>query len=381
MALPAHVLAAGLVILTAAGSCRPGSSVPPTQAAAPAKGPDEATRLRHAALARARVWNPPAQPIGLVDLGRNPSIPGGFADDAEVDCRFKLREAGGTTPKFYCDLPDGTELKIKYGAGNPEGPAEVAASRLLAALGFGADRMLVVRRVRCAGCPTFPFESLRCYERIGLPSVCFFGGIDFDRVVDFDAAVVERKLEGRVIEGYEDQGWAWFELDRIDPDQGGSTRAEVDAFRLMAVFLAHWDNKAGNQRLICPPASENPDRTCRQPLAFMQDLGATFGPLKIDLHHWRRGRIWKDGASCTVSMEHLPWQGATFPERRISEDGRLMLLGLLDQLSSAQLRALFEGARVTSLDHFTGEARQPEAWVRAFNERIDQIRKGGPCAS
>lgn len=382
MALPAHVLAAGLVILTVAGGCGPGSSVPPTQAAAPtATDLTEAARLRNAALARARVWNPPAQPIGLVDLGRNPRVPGGYAEDAEIACRFKLREVGGTTPKFYCELPDGTELKIKYGAGNPEGPAEVAASRLLSALGFGADHMQVVGRVRCAGCPTFPFQALRCYDRVGLQSACFPGGIDFDRVVDFDVAVVERKLEGRVIEAYEDQGWAWFELDMIDPAQGGSTHAEVDAFRLMAVFLAHWDNKAPNQRLICPPASENPDGTCRQPLALMQDLGATFGPLKIDLHHWRSGRIWKDGATCTVSMEHLPWQGATFPERRISDEGRLMLLGLLEQLRTAQLRALFEGARVTRFDQFTGDARDPEAWVRVFADRVDQIRKAGPCAS
>jgi hypothetical protein len=149
----------------------------------------------------------------------------------------------------------------------------------------------------------------------------------------------------------------------------------------MAVFLAHWDNKAPNQRLICPPGQENADGTCRQALAIMQDLGATFGPLKIDLHNWRAGRIWKDGASCAVSMEHLPWQGATFPERRIGEEGRLMLLGLLEQLGDGQLRDLFEGARVTAHEQFTGEARRADAWVRAFRDRVDQIRSGGPCPS
>ena len=381
MALPAH-LVVSLFVLTALAGCSHGSAVPSAGAAGEvATDPDETMRARNAAFARARVWNPPAQPIGTVDLGRNPLGPGTLRDDADIDCRFKLREVGGTTPKFYCELPDGTELKIKYGAGNPEGPAEVAASRLLGALGFGADRMLVVRRVRCAGCPTFPFQSLRCYERLGLQSACFPGGTDFDRVIDFDVAVVERKLEGRIIEAYEDQGWAWFELDRIDPAQGGSTRAEVDAFRLMAVFLAHWDNKTANQRLICPPAAERPDGTCRQPLAIVQDLGATFGPLKIDLHHWRSGPVWKDRASCTVSMEHLPWQGATFPERQISNEGRLMLLGLLEQLSRTQLRALFDGARVTRVDQLTAEARRPEAWVRVFLDRVEQIRTAGPCPS
>lgn len=365
-------------VLGAATACRRET---PAAAAPNGDGSAAARALREAALASARVWHPPAVPIGSVNLGVNPDGPGRLPDDTEIDCRFKLREAGGTTPKFYCELPDGTEVKIKYGAGNPELHAEVAATRLLAALGFGADRMFKVERVRCAGCPRFPFQALRCYERVGLQSACFPGGIDYDRIVDFDLAVVERKLEGQVIEGVKDQGWAWFELDRIDPSRGGASPAEVDAFRLMAVFLAHWDNKAPNQRLLCPAGSENPDGTCRQPLAIMQDLGATFGPLKIDLHNWRSGQIWKDGASCTVSMEHLPWGGATFPERRISEAGRLMLLGLLEQLSDQQLEALFDGSRVTSYDQVTGEARRADAWVRVFRDRVDQIRKGGPCPS
>ena len=371
------VALAGLTFATVAG-CGPA----PSDAVVAAIGGDtDATTARETALARARVWLPPARPIQSVDFGSNPAIENGFDEDAEIHCRFTLREVGGTTPKFYCELPDGQVVKIKYGAGNPELPAEVAASRLLTALGFGADQMLVVGRIHCAGCPDFPFQSLRCYQRVGLQSACFAGGIDYNRIVTFDAAVVERKLEGRVIEAFDGQGWAWFELNRIDPAGGGATRAEIDAFYLMAIFLAHWDNKAQNQRLICPSEQEHPDGTCRQPLAIMQDLGATFGPLKIDLHNWRSGRIWKDGASCTVSMEHLPWQGGTFPEGRISEGGRLMLLGLLEQLRDEQLQALFEGARVTSSDQVTGEARQVGAWVRVFKDRVDQIRKGGPCPS
>ena len=351
-------------------------------APAAATGSDAgAAALREAALKAARVWRPPSVPIAAADLGSNPPVEGGFSEHDALACRFVLREAGGTTPKFYCQLPDGRELKIKYGRNNPELGGEVAATRLLAALGFGADRMFVVERVRCAGCPTFPFQALRCHARVGLQAACFPGGIDEDRIVDFDVAVVEQKLEGRVIEAFEDQGWAWYELDRIDPAHGGSTRAEVDAFRLMAIFLAHWDNKAPNQRLICPTGFDDPDGTCREPLAIMQDVGATFGPLKIDLHHWRTGRIWKDGATCTVSMEHLPWQGATFPERQISESGRQLLLGLLDQLRDDQVRALFEGARVPLFAQVSGEAQRVESWVEAFRNRVDQIRKGGPCPS
>lgn len=371
-----------------AAACRPpekSATLAEAKAGATTKGTaideDRANDRRNAAWASARVWTTPAMPIGQVDFRSNPAGPGAIREDQEVACRFKLRNVSGTTPKFYCELENGEQLKVKYGEANPELAAEVAASRLLTALGFGADRMFIVRRVRCAGCPMFPFQSLRCLDRMGWQSACFAGGIDHNRVIDFDTVVLERKLDGQVIEAFDGQGWAWFELDRIDVARGGSTRAEVDAFRLMAVFLAHWDNKSPNQRLICLVGAERSDGGCTQVLAIMQDLGATFGPNKIDLHNWRQGQIWKDGASCTVSMKHLPWGGGTFPERRISEGGRQLLLGLLEQLSDQQLRDLFEGSRVTAHDQFSAAARSAESWVAVFRDKIRQIKDAGPCSA
>ena len=379
-AWPATALASlCLACVTACGGAEP--PAPGADVGGGASAPPYAHAARDGALASATVWTQPAVPISQANLRVNPSGPGHIPETAEIQCRFSLKTVSGTTPKFYCDLPNGEALKIKYGRGNPELYAEVAASRLLTALGFAADQMFVVERVHCAGCPTFPFQALRCMDRVKLQSACFPGGIDYDRIVDFDVAVLERKLPGTVIEAVDAQGWAWFELDRIDAARGGATRAEVDAFRLMAVFLAHWDNKSPNQRLICPPGAERPGGGCVRPVALMQDLGATFGPLKIDLHNWRQGRIWKDGASCTVSMEHLPWGGGTFPETRISEGGRRLLLGLLEQLSDQQLRDLFVGSRITAHDAVSSESRQPEAWMRAFAAKVEQIRAGGPCPS
>jgi hypothetical protein len=80
-------------------------------------------------------------------------------------------------------------------------------------------------------------------------------------------------------------------------------------------------------------------------------------------------------------MTHMPWGGATFLERRISEEGRRLLLGLLEQLSDRQLRDLFEGSRVTSHDQFSAEARQADAWVRVFKDKVRQIREAGPCSN
>jgi hypothetical protein len=83
--------------------------------------------------------------------------------------------------------------------------------------------------------------------------------------------------------------------------------------RLLAIFLVHWDNKAGTQRLICQGAKK-PDADCDRPLAMVQDLGATFGPLKLDLARWSRTKIWADAAACKVSMRGLPYGGSTFPD-------------------------------------------------------------------
>ncbi|HXG56899.1 MAG TPA: hypothetical protein VNJ03_16090, partial [Vicinamibacterales bacterium] len=296
-----------------------------------------------------------------------------------VACTFRIAPVGGTTSKFYCELPGGELVKVKYGSINPELHAEVAATRLLTALGFGADRMYVVKRVRCAGCPTFPFQALKCLKTIDMKAACFPGGIDTTRVVNFDTAVIERRLEGRKIEGTPDQGWAWYELNKVDDARGGSPLAELDALRLLAVVLAHWDNKSENQRLICPPDAERAGGGCARPLAIVQDVGATFGPKKVDLHNWRKYPVWTDPAACAISMKSLPFAGATFVDWRISEGGRTLLLGLLEQLSDQQLRDLFKESHITDYDQVSAEARSADAWVAAFKEKVAQIRTGGPC--
>ena len=338
----------------------------------------DAAERRERALRAARVWYQPRTPIALVNLGDNPPGPDAFRSTETVACRFLAEPVGGTTAKFNCRLASGEVVKVKYGAANAELASEVAASRLLSALGFGADRVYLVDRVRCAGCPPYPFQSLKCLAETSLGNGCMAGGLDYSRSRDFDPAVIERRFPGTAIEAVDGQGWAWFELDRIDPGAGGSPRAEVDALRLVAVLLAHWDNKAENQRLVCTiPLSA--DGSCAKPLALIQDLGGAFGPAKIDLRNWREYRVWSDPASCSVSMKTLPFGGATFADRRISEGGRTLLLGLLEQLSDQQLHDLFTGSRITGFDHVSAAGRDAGGWVAAFKDKVAQIRSAGPC--
>jgi hypothetical protein len=348
----------------ALGDLPPGDYTPrPTERHLKVEG--DAVRFRADALRRARVWQAPATPISEVDFERNPPGPDSFGTTDVVPCKFELKTSEGRTPKFQCILAGGEVIKVKYGRNNPETFGEVAATRLVGALGFGADRMYVVGAVRCFGCPAFPY-----------PKVCIFDALRADptRAFDFEMAVVERRLPGLEIQG----GWGWPELASIDPAAGGASRAEVDALRLLAVFLNNWDGKPVNERLLCRGGSEDQSNACAEPLAYMQDLGQTFGPKSIDLDGWARRPVWADAATCRVSMRGLPWDGATFEDTAISEAGRAFLAALLRQVSEPQARALFTGARFTEFFR-NGEAADAGAWARTFKARVAQIADRPPC--
>ena len=81
-------------------------------------------------------------------------------------CTFVITELGGTAPKFDCLLENGDRIRVKYGR-TPEIPSEVAAARLLHALGFGADDVMLVEKLRCYGCPAEPFVTMRSLGLVG----------------------------------------------------------------------------------------------------------------------------------------------------------------------------------------------------------------------
>jgi hypothetical protein len=326
-------------------------------------------RVRADALRRARVWQAPERPIAEADLAANPPGPGAFRADEDVDCTFQLRPAEGWSPKFDCRLAAGDVVKIKYGHNSVEVFGEVAATRLLSALGFGADRMYVVRSVRCRGCPVFPYPKVELLDALLR---------DPARVTTFTVVAIERKMSGRAIKGAHGSGWAWPELDKIEPGAGASSRAEIDALRLVAVFLNDWDSKPSNQRLVCLPGAESPTG-CSRPFAILQDVGETFGPRGVDLDGWRRTPVWADAATCRVSMKDLPYHGATFGEARITEAGRRLLADELRQLSPAQVRALFVAARFPDYARQSRAGRDVDNWVAAFEDRVRQIADRAPC--
>jgi len=332
-------------------------------------------KQRDAALRRATVWTS-ADPAAA-DFKSNPPDPSGLLSEPVVRCRYLSDAPRGTTPKFDCVLTNGEVVKVKYGWATAEVHAEVAASHLLTALGFGADEMFFLPRVRCFGCPRFPFEVTQVLHRLGArPAVV--RRLPDDRFVDFDWVAVERRFPGYEIAAGDHKGWAWWELDRVDPSAGAS-RAELDALRLMARFLAHWDNKASNQRLVCLSPIVEGETTCPRPFAFIHDLGATFGPDKIHLPHWEATRIWADAKPCRVSMKDMPYDGGTFPDAGISEAGRALAVRQLGALSETQITDLFEAAHFGTFRGWHLRAWPVSEWVRVFCAKVDEIRGGGPC--
>jgi hypothetical protein len=326
--------------------------------------PEWTNAARQDALQRAQVWRPPAVAIERADLRRSLEP---FPD--ELTCTFVIpRTTSGSTSKFDCRLRDGTIVKVKYRGAEPHG--EVAASRLLTALGFGADNVEFVRKVRCFGCPWEPFAMLKVVE-LARAQGLFQRVVNYGRWVDFDWVAVESRFPGERIETADVRGWSWHEF----AESGGASREHSDALRLLAVFLAHWDNKAENQRLVCLTGSPDSRGHCRAPFAMLQDVGATFGPRKVELTRWRESPVWKDRSTCEVSMEHLPHDGATFVPVRISEGGRRFLADRLTRLSEAQVEGLFEAAR---FQHHGGTVRE---WTEAFMARVREIADGLPCPS
>jgi hypothetical protein len=353
----------------------PGVDRPTTPRAGPAWD------ARNATMSRAAVFVPdPPGPISSLDLTRPLGDVRPLAPDGLLECRFVPEPVSGTTPKFDCELPNGEVVKVKYGS-TPERHGEVAATRLLAALGFGADRVEFVDRLRCVGCPPMPFALAQLADLFMLPGLVTWGA-DAGRSRDFERVTVERTLPGRKVEVGDLEGWGFFELDVVDASAGGATREEVDALRLMAIFLAHWDNKTANQRLTCLDDPDGPkDATCATPLVMLQDVGATFGPSKADWRGWQDAPLWADAGqeSCRVSMAAMPYNGGTFVPVDISEGGRQLLAGRLRQLDARQIAELFEAARFP--DAGSGGDAGVEAWVALFLERVSRLADRPPCPS
>lgn len=316
---------------------------------------------------KAAVWQPTR--IAEMNLRQGPAGDGAFGPLATVRCTFVDEKPSGVTPKFKCRLPDGDDLKVKYGRDNGEVYAEVAATRLLWALGFGADAMYAVR-VECEGCPPALAEG-DAGATIVAPGV-----------MRFEYAAAERKMPGVELDGPNGPGWSWENLDRIGDDAGPDALAHRDALKLLAVMLQHTDSKRAQQRLMCLGTQRRGANAaeCDRPFLLVSDLGKTFGKANalnrdtagaVNLQEWSATPVWVGESGCTGNLS-ASFTG-TLDNPKISEAGRQFLADLLTQLSDAQLHDLFEGARFPARAAGTPRTGDAGAWVAAFKDKVHQV--------
>ncbi len=296
-------------------------------------------------------------------------------ENGTLTCQYVEPSSGenhGASPKFKCRDRFGRKHKIKYEhetaelrekyGDNGEVFAEVAATRLLWALGFRADRVDPVTVV-CMGCPEDPYKGKgpRAERRT-------FTRAAIERKHPARPVVVAREKDGMPVEL---EGWSWKELRGVRASSGGASRAELDAFRLLAAFLQHGDSKEENQRLVCD--GEGPG--C-QPWLMINDAGATFGGAgwsthrrhaKANFEKWKDKEIWKGRDGCEARLKGS--LSGTMSDPEISEAGRALLSGLLSQLTAAQVEDLFRYSRI--------ELREPSvpvsSWAAVFREKAAQI--------
>ena len=318
---------------------------------------------RTAAIQRAQVWHPTR--VAAMNLRTGPRGKGAFAPGETVTCDYVDDKLGGTSPKFACAVSPGDVVKVKYGRHNGEVYAGVAATRLLWALGFGADAMYPVH-VICRGCPA----SLA--EKDEAPS----------NPPRFDVATIERKMSGHNMEAKDGPGWVWPELDQVDPAAGGAPLAQRDALKLLGVLIQHTDSKMEQQRLLCEDEKGHKHdlAKCGTPFMMVHDVGETFGTgsqlnrqavSSVNLAEWINTPVWKDAKRCVGNLTES--QTGTLVNPTISEAGRKFLADRLNALTDRQLHDLFEVAQFTTRPQADGKPTTIDGWVEAFKQKRHDI--------
>jgi hypothetical protein len=359
------------------------------------------------AIRDASVYSP--KPAGEADIKQGPpqnktELQLHFNDKVICDFDTPGSRMGGKTAKFGCKitrvesadgqvqtLNDQTKeeeaVKVKFGADDNEVYAEVAASRLLWALGFYTDAWYPVR-VECHNCPADPESG---------------NGAKDTRT--FDPAIIVRKFKGHKVyeAGNEDEGWSWKELEQVN----GRPTYEKDALELLGAFIVHGDSKPPQQRLSCSgikldESTQPVTTTCSKSMLVVQDVGATFGggglltsndSAKANLDTWSGNKLWKkvgaagsDLPQCQARLTKSLTAKDGLGDPIVGEEGRRFLAGLMCQLSDSQIADLFRVARIAQMPRYhdsngafkpgLNEASIVQQWVDAFKNKRDDLAAG-----
>jgi hypothetical protein len=267
---------------------------------------------------------------------------------------------------------------------------ELAAGRILWALGFPADHVYPVASVNCVGCTASPFESNLEQNTAALtaaPSV-------------FRMVTVERDIPWSEIDPENDETWSWQDVARYYADGTWTQqqKIEYDAYRL-ALGLFNYHNAIDVQnRVACAEFKEgasNP-RICTKPYIFVQDLGSTFGKPKGfifgtnprgDFAAWQSQTVFKNASSCELRA-HLDG------DRKVLKAALDIVIDRAKSLDRTRVREIFKVARFDLMDQKqlkkireteSDEAKVREIaldqWTDLFMQRIAELSTAQNCKS
>lgn len=349
--------------------------------AAAQKKPCFTREARAAAERTAKVWQEPDPAYDPV-LGYSPDkgpVKGapevdeaGLAKPIKCVANKDPSPGSGTTPKFHCSVEGVTDeggdlirYKVKpHFKGqskekrNGEVYGEFLASRFSKALGFFADDEWVAD-VTCPDCEkslTSGFQGARYEPFQPAAGIELNIGNGIDANCDGkDSAPLSETL-GRLL-------------------QGGSPRAQIDAFKLWLAFIDHGDTKTDNHKLACLKWSKGADGTltCEegQAVYYVSDMGSTFGhsgdsEKKARLAAWKgKDPIRVEGGRCSTTAKSVG-------DTNVGEEGRQLLAQGLQRLLDAeakdgQITKVFRASR----NH---ERDQPaEEWAAEFVRKAKTI--------
>jgi len=266
---------------------------------------------------------------------------------------------------------------------------EVAASRIMWALGFPADHVYPVGSASCIGCGSDPFSNDLSDNKASLK----------DAPVTFKVVSAEREAPWDAIKPDGDETWTWSDAAKFYSDGTWShqQKVEYDAYRL-ALGLIHYHNAIAQQnRVVCaewgPKVSGQP-RPCKQPMIFVQDLGSTFGKAKsgLDLFGtnprgsfsaWEPQTVFTNPQKCEL-------RATLEGDKQVLQEARDLMVQRLTRLDAVTVKSIFRTARFQMMDQKQirnlrdkGSANAEDAaldqWTNTFIKRIDEIRNAQHC--
>lgn len=368
--------------------------------------------IRDAMIQRADVWLAPSwiskdfQFANWLDVYTGPRQAGPYSvlHTNEVHCQMTaetmVKGRTGKNPKFHCELllPLGngllapsidqngkpTKLKVKYPylfEENPEIYGEVVGTRLLWALGFGADSVYYVYKTHCYGCTADPYKN-RAVDMSTMSTPRTFIPTAIERKMDGDEILFQRR-NGTVREGV-----TVSEMLRklpADPYLKYQKWMHRDALRLLAVMLQHTDNQIANQRMMCQGPSDRHGNCLGRVVMYIQDIGTSFGvrvnilkknrTRKMIYQEWVEDAIWSKPEECRAHLHQIFMPDNSLWNPRISEAGRQFLIKLLDGFTAGpagrqRVENLFAAAHVAGRP----SRETNKMWADAFMKKVEEIK-------